>query len=114
MAGFHLKIKRLTNIPYASSIQEKVPCEQAFEVGYSYLGEWNQVLVKPILLHSVVVYLVQPSDSETEPMGLVYNTKNEWSDIEKGSTAVTRAVGLAIENYYSDRYLLSAPMQVLN
>jgi hypothetical protein len=38
-------------------------------------------------------------------MALVYNKKESWSDIEQESTGLTEAIGLAIENYYSSRYL---------
>jgi hypothetical protein len=47
-------------------------------------------------------------------MALVYNTKDEWSDIEKESTGETEAIGGAIEKYYSNRYLLSTPSHLLN
>jgi hypothetical protein len=47
-------------------------------------------------------------------MALVYNSRDEWSDIEKESTGETEAIGLAIEKYYSKRYLLSTPSHVLN
>jgi len=38
-------------------------------------------------------------------MALVYNKKDIWSDIEKESTGLTEAIGAAIEQYYSTRYL---------
>jgi hypothetical protein len=114
MSGFRLKLNRLRNIPYASSIQETLPFDQAFEIEYIYEGDWNLVLVKPILVHSVVIFLVQFPDGEGSSMALVYNTKDEWSDIEKESTDETGAIGLAIEKYYSKRYLLSTPSHLLN
>ena len=114
MSGFRLKLNRLRNIPYASSLQETLPFDQAFEVEFVYGGEWNLVMVKPILIHSVVIFLVQFPDGEGESMALVYNVRDEWSDIEKESTGETEALGLAIEKYYSTRYLLSAPSHLLN
>ena len=114
MSGFRLKLNRLRIIPYASSIQETLPPDQAFEMEYMYCGEWNLVMVKPILVHSVVIFLVQFPDAEAGSMALVYNTKDEWSDIEKESTSETEAIGMAIEKYYSKRYLLSTPSHLLN
>jgi hypothetical protein len=114
MSGFRLKLNRLKNIPYASSVQETLPFDQAFEVEYVYQGDWNLVVVKPILVHSVVIFLVQFPEGEGNSMALVYNTKDEWSDIEKESTDETEAIGLAIEKYYSKRYLLSTPSHLLN
>lgn len=81
---------------------------------YMFGGEWNLVLVKPILIHSVVIFLVQFPEAEGDSMALVYNSRDEWSDIEKESTGETEAIGLAIEKYYSKRYLLSTPSHVLN
>jgi hypothetical protein len=114
MSGFRLKLNRLTNIPYASAIQETLPFDQAFEIEFIYGGEWNLVMVKPILVHSVVIFLIQFPDGEGNSVALVYNTKDEWSDIEKESTGETEAIGLAIEKYYSKRYLLSTPSHLLN
>jgi len=63
------------------------------------------MVVKPILINTIVIFLVHfPEDCE-EPMALVYNKKDTWSDIEKESTGQTEAIGLAIENYYTDCYL---------
>lgn len=109
MSGFRLKLNRLRNIPYASSIQETLPFDQTFETEYVYEGECSLVMVKPILVHSVVIFLVQFPEGEGNSMALVYNTKDEWSDIEKESTGETEAIGLAIEKYYSKRYLPSTP-----
>jgi hypothetical protein len=114
MRGFRLKLNRLRNIPYTSPIWEKFPSDQAFEMEYMYCGEWNLVMVKPIQIHSVVIFLVQLPEGEGDSMALVYNTKDEWSDIEKESTSETEAIGQAIEKYYSNRYLLSTPSHVLN
>lgn len=128
MSGFRLKLNRLKNIPYASSIQETLPFDRAFEIEYVYEGEWNLVMVKPILVHSVVIFLVQFPDGEggsdrgagsgfdreLKSMALVYNAKDEWSDIEKESTGETEVIGMAIEKYYSKRYLLSTPSHLLN
>jgi hypothetical protein len=114
MSGFRLKLNRLRNIPYASSLQETLPFDQAFELEYVFGGEWNLVTVKPIQVHSVVIFLVQFPDGDGNSMALVYNTKDEWSDIEKESTGETEAIGGAIEKYYSKRYLLSAPSHLLN
>jgi hypothetical protein len=114
MSGFRLKINRLRNIPYASSLQETLPFDQAFEIGYVYAGEWNLIMVKPILVHSVIIFLVRFPDGEGDSMALVYNTKDEWSDIEKESTCQTGAIGQAIEKYYSKRYLPSTSSHLLN
>jgi hypothetical protein len=114
MSGFRIKFNRLRNIPYASTIQESLPFDQAFEMEYKFGGGWNLVLVKPILIHSVVIFLVQFPGGEGDSMALVYNSRDEWSDIEKESTGETEAIGLAIEKYYSKRYLLSTPSHVLN
>ena len=83
MSGFRLKLNRLRNIPYASSIQETLAFDQAFETEYAYEGKWNLVMVKPILVHSVVIFLVQFPEGDGSSMALVYNTRDEWSDIEK-------------------------------
>jgi hypothetical protein len=114
MSGFRMKFNRLKNIPYASSIQETLPFDQVFEMEYTYRGEWNLVMVKPILIHAVVIFLVQFTEGEADSLALVYNSKDEWADIEKESTGETEAIGLAIEKYYSQRYLLSASLHVLN
>ena len=105
MSGFRLKLNRLKNIPYASSIQEHLPFEKTFEVEYFFEGQWNPVVVKPILVNTVVIFLVSFPEGEVESMALVYNKKDIWADIEKESTGLTEAVGMAIENYYSDCYL---------
>jgi hypothetical protein len=114
MSGFRMKFNGLKNIPYASSIQEPLPFDQAFEMEYTYCGEWNLVMVKPILIHAVVIFLVQFAEGLADSLALVYNSKDEWADIEKESTGETEAIGLAIEKYYSQRYLLSASPHVLN
>jgi hypothetical protein len=114
MSGFRLRFNRLRNIPYASSLQEILPFDHPFEMEYMYRGEWNLVTVKPILIHSVVIFLVQFPDGEADSMALVYNTRDEWSDIEKESSGETEAIGLAIERYYSNRYLLTTPSHLLN
>jgi hypothetical protein len=114
MSGFRLRFNRLRNIPYASSLQETLPFDQAFEVEYTYLGVSDLVMVKPIVVHSVVIFLVQFPDEGADSMALVYNTKDEWSDIEKEPTGETEAIGLAIEKYYSKRYLPGTPSTTLN
>jgi len=105
MSGFRLKLNRLRNIPYASSIQESLPFESSFEVEYFFNGQCNWIVVKPILIGTVVIFLVNFPESHDEPMALVYNKKDIWSDIEKESTGQTEAIGAAIEQYYSTRYL---------
>jgi hypothetical protein len=105
MSGFRLKLNRLKNIPYASSIQESLSFESSFEVEYFFKRQWNLVVVKPILIGTVVIFLVNFPEGEEEPLALVYNKKDTWADIEKESTKLTDAVGTAIENYYSTRYL---------
>jgi hypothetical protein len=105
MSGFRLKLNRLRNIPYASSIQESLPFESSFDVEYFFNGQWNLIVVKPILINKVVIFLVNFPEGEEDPIALVYNKKDTWSDIEKESTGLTEALGAAIENYYSTRYL---------
>lgn len=105
MSGFRLKLNRLRNIPYASSIQESLPFESSFEVEYFFNGQWDLILVKPILINKVVIFLINFPEGNEDPIALVYNKKDAWSDIEKESTSFTEAIGTAIENYYSNRYL---------
>jgi hypothetical protein len=114
MSGFRLRFNELRNITYGSSLQETLPFVEAFEMEYRYHGESNLVMVKPIVVHSVVIFLVQFPDEEADSMALVYNSKDEWSDIEKESTGVTDAIGMAIEKYYSKGYLLTTPSHLLN
>lgn len=101
MSGFRLQLNRLRNIRYASSLQELLPFDHPFEMEYQYEGERNSIVVKPILVHSVVIFLVDFPDGRCDSMALVYNKKDTWSDIEKESTGHTEAVGSAIENFYS-------------
>lgn len=105
MPDFRLKINGLDNIPYAASIQESLPLETSFELEYFFNGRGNLIVVKPILLGTVVVFLVHFPEADRPSMALVYNKKESWSDIEQESTGLTEAIGLAIENYYSSRYL---------
>ena len=105
MPDFRLKINRLKNIPYASSIQESLPLETSFEVEYFFNGQGNLILVKPILIGAVVVFLVHFPEGDRQAMALVYNKKESWSDIESESTGLTESIGDAIEKYYSSRYL---------
>jgi hypothetical protein len=60
------------------------------------------------------IFLVQFPDEEADSMALVYNSKDEWSDIEKESTGETEAIGMAIEKYYSKRYLPVTSSHILN
>ena len=105
MSGFRLKLNRLRNIPYASSIQESLPFDSEFEVEYFFEGQGTFIVVKPILVNTVVIFLVHFPGGESESMALVYNKKDIWADIEKESTGLTEAVGQAIEDHYSDCYL---------
>ena len=105
MSGFRLRLNRLRNIPYASSIQEQLPFESSFEVEYFFNGQWDLIVVKPILINKVVIFLVNFPEGKEDPIALVYNKKDAWSDIERESTGLTAALGTAIENYYSTRYL---------
>ena len=114
MSGFKLKINGLANIPYAAAIQESLPFDQSFELEYIFERQWNWIVVKPILVHSVVIFLVNFPDGDGESMALVYNEKDAWSDIEKESTGHTAAIGIAIENYYFNRYLPVPPSHLLN
>jgi hypothetical protein len=114
MSGFRLRINGLTNIPYAAVIQESLPFNQSFEVEYLFERQWKWIVVKPIFIHSVVIFLVNFPDRDGDSMALVYNEKDTWSDIEKGPTAQTAAIGVAIENYYSNRHLPLSPSHLLN
>jgi hypothetical protein len=105
MSGFRLRLNRLKNIPYASSIQEHLPFERSFELEYLFDGLRYTMIVKPILVNTVVIFLVHFPGGEVESMALVYNKKDIWADIEKESTGLTEAVGQAIEDHYSDCYL---------
>jgi len=105
MSGFRLKLNRLRNIPYASSIQESLSFELSFEVEYFFNGRGSVMFVKPILINSMVIFLVTFPGDDLEALALVYNKKDTWSDIEKESTGLTEAIGAAIENYYSNCYL---------
>jgi hypothetical protein len=105
MSGFRLKLNRLKNIPYASSIQESLPFDSEFEVEYFFDGRGSFIVVKPILVNTVVIFLVHFRGGEGDSMALVYNKRDTWSDIEKESTGETEAIGTAIETYYSNRYL---------
>jgi hypothetical protein len=105
MPDFRLKINGLTNIAYASSIQESLALETSFEVEYFLNGQGSLIMVKPILLGTVVIFLVHFPGTDRQSMALVYNKKESWSDIEKESTGLTEAIGEAIEHYYSTRYL---------
>ena len=93
MSGFRLRLNRLKNIPYASSIQEHLPFERSFELEYLFDGLRYPVVVKPILVNTVVIFLVHFPGGESESMALVYNKKDIWADIEKESTGLTEAVG---------------------
>lgn len=105
MPDFRLKINRLRNIPYASLLQESLALETSFEVEYFFNGLGRSIVVKPILIGAVVVFLVHFPESDMQSMALVYNKKASWSDIEKESTGLTESIGVAIEKYYSSRYL---------
>jgi hypothetical protein len=105
MSGFRLRLNRLRNIPYASAIQDSPPFESSFEVEYRFGSIWNWVVVQPMVVNTVVIFLVNFPDGDEEPMALVYNKKDIWSDIEKGSTGLTEVIGSAIERYYSFRCL---------
>jgi hypothetical protein len=105
MSGFRLKLNRLRNIPYASSIQEHLPFEKSFGLEYFFDGSWRPMIVVPILINTVVIFLVDFPEGEADPMALVYNKKDIWADIEKESTGLTEAVGRAIENHYADVYM---------
>jgi hypothetical protein len=105
MSDFGLKINRLRGISYSAALQDYLASEVFFEVEYFFHGQGNYVVVQPILISNVVVFLVHSPGGDEPSMALVYNKKDVWSDIEKGSTGLTGAIGAAIENYYSTRYL---------
>jgi hypothetical protein len=105
MSGFRLRLNRLKNIPYASSIQELLPFDKSFEVEYDYDSCRSSVIVKPILVNNVVIFLVSFPGGDAESMALVYNNRETWTDIENESTGLTEIVGAAIENYYAECYL---------
>ena len=111
MSGFWLKRKGLRNIPYGSSIQESLRCEESFELEYFFEGQGNFVVVEPIAVNTVVIFLVHFPEGGRDSMALVYNKKDVWSDIDKESTGLTKAIGNAIGTYYSNRYLLRSNAQ---
>ena len=76
-----------------------VPGEVPFEVEYFLEGKGNYIVVQPMLISNIIVFLVSFPGGEEAPMALVFNARNEWSDIEKEPTALTGAIGLAIEKY---------------
>jgi len=104
MSGFRLKLNRLRNTPYADPIQGALSFEIAFETEYYYNGKGAFMTVRPIIIHNMVIFLVIFPEGEQEALALVYNKRDTWSDIEKESTALTEAVGGAIEHYYSHGY----------
>lgn len=103
MPGFRLKLNGLRNIAYASSLQESLSPDISFGTEYFFKGSWDPIAVRPMLVGTIVIFLVQFAGSD-ESMALVYNEKDTWSDIEKESTRLTEAVGAAIESHYSDSY----------
>lgn len=105
MSGFRLKLSRLKNIGYASSLQQHLPFDKRFEMEYFFDRRWSLMIVQPMLINTVVIFLVSFPEGESEAMALVYNEKDTWADIEKESTGLTEAVGMAIENHYSQKYL---------
>jgi len=105
MSGFRLKFNRLNNIPYASSIQEPLAPGNFFEAEYFFEGSWSFIIVRPVVIDTVVIFLVHFPEGERDPMALVYNAKDTWSDIEKEPTGLTEVIGATIENYYSSLYL---------
>jgi hypothetical protein len=105
MSGFRLKLNGLKNIGYATSLQQHLPFDRNLELEYFFDRRWSLVNVQPMLINTVVIFLVSFPEGECEPMALVYNKKEAWADIEKESTGLTEAVGAAIENHYSERYL---------
>jgi hypothetical protein len=105
MSGFRLKINGLDGVPHAFAIQRALYSETAFEVEYFFKGQANYIAVQPMLVSNVIVFLVHFPGGEESSMALVYNTRDEWSDIERESTGLTEAIGQAIENYYYHSYL---------
>jgi hypothetical protein len=103
MPGFRLKLNGLRNIAYASFTQESLPFDISFGTEYFFRGAWHPIVVRPMLVGTIVIFLVQFAGCD-ESMALVYNEKDTWSDIEKESTSLTEAVGAAIESYYSTSY----------
>ncbi len=110
MPGFRLRLKGLKDIAFAGSIQEPRAVDISFRIEYLMDGCRNPVMVKPILVGSIIIFLVQ-FPGEEESMALVYNEKDAWSDIEKESTGLTEAIGKAIETYYSTAYTSRAARQ---
>ncbi len=103
MSGFRLKLNGLKNIVCSTFMQESLPFDTFFATEYFFNGAWDPVVVRPMLVGTNMIFLVQFSGGE-ESMALVYNEKDTWSDIEKESTRLTEAVGAAIESYYSTCY----------
>ncbi|MDP4151798.1 MAG: hypothetical protein Q8927_03725 [Bacteroidota bacterium] len=114
MSGFRLRINGLESVPHAFAIQRALANETAFEVQYFFKGQGNYIVVQPMLVSNVIVFLVHFPAGEESSMALVYNTRDEWSDIGKESTGLTEAIGQAIENYYYHSYLPGSSMQKEN
>ena len=104
MSGFRSRLDRLGSIP-DSMTQASFFFEPSFEVEYFFQHRWNPIVVKPILLHNVVIFLVHFPGNSQEPIALVFNKRERWSDIAKESTGQTEAIGASIEQYYAGRHL---------
>jgi hypothetical protein len=105
MSDFRMKINMLNCMPYLPSLSGYPSYDSFFEVEYYFGGMGNMIRVQPVLISNTVVFLVHFAGGEEPSAALMYNKKNEWSDIEKESTGLTEAIGNAIENYYSTRQL---------
>lgn len=105
MSDFRTKINMLKCMPHPASLSGSPSFDSFFEVEYYFGGTGKLITVQPILLSNTVVFLVHFAGGEELSAALMYNKRNEWSDIEKESTGVTQAIGNAIENYYSTRQL---------
>jgi hypothetical protein len=114
MSGFRLKINGLESVPHAFAIQRALASEATFEVEYFFKGQANYIVVQPMLVSNVIIFLVHFPGGEESSMALVYNSRDEWSDIERESTGLTEAIGHAIENYYCHFYLPTASTQKEN
>ncbi len=86
-------------------MQESLRSEASIKLEYFLGGQGNFVVVEPIIVKTVVIFLVNFPERGTDSMALVYNKNGVWSDIDRESTSLTKAIGTAIETYYSNRYL---------
>lgn len=103
MSGFRSRLNRLGSDSDSTSKHSSFLFEHSFETEYYFEHRWRRIVVKPILVNDVVIFLVNFPVEFLEPIALVYNERDSWSDIEKECTGRTASIGASIEQYYSTR-----------